>query len=187
MLTKKQKLLDKIAVDIANCKECQHGKVGKAVPGEGNADASIVFLGEAPGKQEAASGRPFIGRSGKFLRQMLAEVGISEDEVYITSPVKYLPEYITPTEADVVHGYSHLKKQLDTIQPEVVVLMGRVAALAILKEKITVSAIHGQTRKLGDFTVFFAYHPAAALYNPKLRPELLKDFKKLKVLADKAK
>src|ERR1700685_3374875 len=100
----KQKELDRLAREIENCKICKIGKNGKAVPGEGNPDAKIAFIGEAPGKQEAVIGRPFIGRSGQLLRSLIREIGLKEDEVYITSPVKYLPERGTPTSEDIAHG-----------------------------------------------------------------------------------
>src|SRR5581483_12509208 len=95
--SQKQKALDKIAKEIENCQVCQEDKIGIAVPGEGDPDADIVFLGEAPGKQEAQTGRPFIGRSGKLLRIVIKDAGIKEEDVYITSAVKYLPKRGTPT------------------------------------------------------------------------------------------
>src|SRR2546425_9448635 len=104
----KQTQLDKISKEIELCKVCKVGKTGKAVPGEGNPDAKIVFLGEAPGKKEAETGRPFVGRSGQLLRSLIKEVGLKEDEVYITSPVKYLPLRGTPTPQDIAHGKTHL-------------------------------------------------------------------------------
>ncbi len=178
----KQKQLDAIARKIETCAICKKDKIGKAVPGEGNADADIVFIGEAPGKQEAETGRPFIGRSGKLLRALIAEAGLKEEQVFITSPVKYLPKYVTPTEADVDHGRTHLFAQLDIIEPKIIVLLGRVAALAVLKKNISVAKEHGKILKQEDKTYLFAYHPAAPLYSPKLREELVKDFKKLKRL-----
>ena len=84
----KQKALDKIAKEIENCKICKQGKVGKAVPGEGSADASIVFLGEAPGKKEAAEGRPFIGPAGKVLRGLIKEADLKDGKF---SPLRVIP------------------------------------------------------------------------------------------------
>src|SRR5580704_5798504 len=100
----KQQALDKIAKEIENCKLCKVGKNGMAVPGEGNPDAAIAFIGEAPGRQEAATGRPFIGRSGQLLRSLIRGIGLNEEDVYITSPVKYLPDRGTPTSQDIAHG-----------------------------------------------------------------------------------
>jgi uracil-DNA glycosylase family 4 len=181
----KQKALAKIAKEIENCKICKIGKVGKAVPGEGDANADIVFLGEAPGKKEAETGRPFIGRAGKLLRQMLLEVGIKDEDVYITSPVKYLPEYVTPTDEDIAHGRTHLFKQLKVIEPKIVVLMGNTAVKAVLQEKLHIAKVHGTIVKRDGLTYLITYHPAAPLYAPKLREELKKDFSNLKKLTKK--
>src|SRR5690348_2310114 len=109
--------LERIASEIEKCKICQKASSGKAVPGEGNPDADVVFLGEAPGKTEAATGRPFIGRSGQLLRKLIRDAGFKEEDVYITSPVKYLPDRGTPDAAQIAHGRSHLSKQLAVIQP----------------------------------------------------------------------
>ena len=115
----KQAELDKISRDIENCITCKIGKHGKAVPGEGNPDADIMFVGEAPGRNEAEIGRPFIGRSGKLLRKLINEAGLAESEVYITSPVKYLPDYVTPKPSDIAHGKTHFDKQVEVIDPKI--------------------------------------------------------------------
>ncbi len=177
----KQEALDAIAAEIAICKICQKNKIGVAVPGEGSPDAQIVFLGEAPGKQEAVSGRPFIGRSGKVLRELISELGLTPEEVFITSPVKYLPEYVTPTPEDIAHGKIHLEKQLAVIEPSVIVLLGRVAALAALGNVGAVLKNHGTVIEQNGRNYFITIHPAAPLYAPKLKPVLVADFEKLKL------
>lgn len=176
----KQKALDKIAKQIEKCKICKLGKIGKAVPGEGDPDADIVFIGEAPGKKEAASGRPFVGRAGKVLRALIKEVGLKDENVFITSPVKYLPEYVTPKPEDIAHGRIHLFKQFAIIQPKIVVLMGNVATQAVLHEKFFIAKDHGKIIKQDGITYLISYHPAAPLYNPNLRAEIKKDFYRLK-------
>jgi uracil-DNA glycosylase family 4 len=186
----KQKELDKIAKEIENCKICKIGKNGKAVPGEGNPDADVVFIGEAPGRQEAASGRPFIGRSGQLLRSLIRGIGLDDEkDVYITSPVKYLPDRGTPTSQDIAHGRIHLMKQFAIIQPKVVMLLGRVAAEGVLEKKVKVASEHGQVIEEmhlpsgGQVKYFLTLHPAAALRFPnKYKPLLEEDFKKLKKL-----
>ncbi|HYF05142.1 MAG TPA: uracil-DNA glycosylase [Patescibacteria group bacterium] len=180
--SKNDKELTEVAKEIANCAECKAGKGGMPVPGEGNSSAQVVFLGEAPGKIEARTGRPFVGSSGKLLRKLIAEAGLKEDKVFITSPVKYLPSYVTPTPEDVAHGRTHLEKQLAIIKPKIIVLLGRVAALAMLKSHVPVAQRHGEIIKEKRYSFFLTYHPAAALYNPKLKSELSKDFKKIKRL-----
>lgn len=175
----KRKALEQIAQEIEECEICKVGKSGKSVPGEGNPDADIIFIGEAPGKQEALSGRPFIGRSGKFLRLQIQAVGLKEEDVYITSPVKYLPDRGTPTPADIAHGRIHLMKQFDVIQPKIIVLMGNVAAQGVLEEKVPVMTRHGTTLEKEGKTYFLTLHPAAAIRFLKFRKLFEADFQKL--------
>lgn len=175
--------LEKIAEEIENCKECKLGKSGKAVVGEGNPDAEIVFVGEAPGRQEAASGRPFIGRSGQLLRKLIRESGLKEEDIFITSPVKYLPDRGTPTAADITHAKTHFDKQIKIINPKILVLLGNSAIKATLGEKIAVTKIHGQIlrRNQDDNREYFiTFHPAAGLRFPPLKKLIEKDFEKLK-------
>lgn len=178
----KEEELQKIALEIENCKICKIGKQGKAVPGEGSADADIMFVGEAPGRTEAEIGRPFIGRSGKLLRKLIKEAGLKEDDVYITSPVKYLPDYVTPTPSDIAHGKTHFDKQVKVIDPKIIVLLGRVAALAVLNKNISVVKEHGEIIEEKGRKYFITVHPAAALRFKKMKAILEEDFKKLKDL-----
>jgi len=183
----KQKALDQIAKEIEQCAECKVGKGGKAVPGEGNPDADIVFIGEAPGKNEAIVGRPFIGRSGKLLRTLIQEAGLKEEDIFITSPVKYLPDRGTPTPDDIKHGKIHLDKQLDVIEPKFIVLLGSVASKALLESKVFVAKDHGRLFERNGRTYFLTYHPAAALRFQKNKPFLVEDFKKLNKLLERVK
>jgi uracil-DNA glycosylase len=180
MQDKTQKL-QKIAHEIEKCSICKEGKIGIAVPGEGNPNARIVFIGEAPGKTESKTGKPFIGRSGKLLRSMIKDIlGIDDErDVYITSPVKYLPEKGTPTPAEIAHGKTHLDKQLDIINPKLIVLMGSVAAQGVLEEKIPVKTEHGHVISKNGKAYFITVHPAAGLRFPPLRKIFIEDFQKL--------
>lgn len=184
----KQKEMDEVAREIENCKVCKIGKSGKAVVGEGSLDSKIVFIGEAPGKNEAIVGRPFIGRSGKLLRSMITSIGLLESEVYITSPVKYLPDRGTPTSLDIAHGRIHLMRQFEIIKPKFVVLLGRVAAEGVLEKKVAVVKEHGQiiAHSIGsgfETKYFLTLHPAAVLRFPgKYKLEFEKDFNKIKSL-----
>ncbi|MBI5044562.1 MAG: uracil-DNA glycosylase [Candidatus Levybacteria bacterium] len=189
----KQRAMDEIAKEIESCKVCKENKSGMAVPGEGNPDADIVFIGEAPGKTEAATGRPFIGRSGQLLRSLIREIGFDDQEdVYITSPVKYLPDRGTPTSDDIAHGREHLMKQFEIIQPKFVVLLGRVAAEGVLQRKVFVTKDRGHIIEEKDpsassgqagIKYFLTYHPAAALRFPnKFKPFLKEDFLRVKTL-----
>jgi uracil-DNA glycosylase len=176
----KARALEKISLEIENCKICKIGKSGLAVPGEGNPDAEIVFIGEAPGKTEANTGRPFVGRSGQLLRRLINEAGLKEENIYITSPVKYFPNRGTPTSSDIAHGKIHLDKQLKVIAPKFIVLLGSVAVLAVLGEKLPIMKIHGQIIEKDDRRYFISLHPAAGLRNPSVLPLFIADFKTLK-------
>lgn len=171
--------LHKIAIEIENCVTCKVGKNGMAVPGEGHADADIMFVGEAPGRTEAATGRPFVGRSGKLLRKLINESGLKESDVYITSPVKYLPDYITPKPSDIAHGKKHFDQQVDIIAPKIIVLLGRVACLAVLNKHVSVVLDHGKILEENGKKYFITVHPAAALRFKKMKATLEVDFKKL--------
>ena len=181
-MDKKRAVLAQIAKEIERCRICKQGKSGMAVPGEGNPDADIMFIGEAPGRQEAKTGRPFIGRSGQLLRSLIVESGLTEEDVFITSPVKYLPDRGTPTPKDVAHGRTHLAKQLAVIEPKILVLLGAVAALGVLEEKIPIVKRHGEIIEKDGRKYFITFHPAAALRFPKLKTLLLADFQKLRKL-----
>jgi DNA polymerase len=179
----KQKALDKIAKQIAACRICRQDKIGLPVPGEGNSNAKIVFIGEAPGKTEAKTGKPFVGRSGKLLRELIRSVGLDDmRDVYITSPVKYLPKHGTPTPAEIRHGRQHLNDQMAVIRPKLMVLMGSTAVQAVLEEKVPVLSRHGQIVERAGQRFFLTLHPAAALRFQKFKALILKDFKKLKKL-----
>jgi uracil-DNA glycosylase len=185
-MTKQDKELQKVTESILSCQVCNRNKKGLLVPGEGSSKADIVFVGEAPGKEEIKTGRPFIGRAGKVLRELIASVGLTPEDVFITSAVKYLPKtYITPKPIDIAHGQKHLLAQLEVIKPKVIVILGNTSALSLLHEKFAISQAHGKVIKQKDLNYFISYHPAAPLYSPKLREVIFKDFKKLKRLIRK--
>lgn len=184
----KQELLEKEAVKIKNCRQCKIAKIGKAVPGEGNPNAKVVFIGEAPGKTESQTGRPFVGRSGKYLRQLIGQIGLSEDEVFITSPVKYLPATTrslvgrggpksgTPSKSEISHGTTHLIKQLKIINPKLIVLLGNVAYKALIDQSATINKYHGQIIKKEGKKYFPTFHPAAAIRFQKIKNLISQDF-----------
>lgn len=181
-MTDKKKEMEKIAKEIESCKVCKAGKSGKAVVGEGSLDSEIIFIGEAPGKTEAETGRPFVGRSGKLLRSMITSIGLLEKDVYITSPVKYLPDRGTPTSEDIAHGRIHLMKQFEIIKPKIVVLLGRVAAEGVLEIKVQVTREHGKIiSEENGIKYFLTLHPAAVLRFPwKFKKDFEVDFDLIK-------
>lgn len=187
----KTKNLAKIAKEIEKCEICRVGKSGKAVPGEGSPDAKIVFVGEAPGRTESLTGRPFVGRSGRYLRSKIYDLGFKDKDVFITSPVKYLPDNGTPSKSEIEHGMVHLLKQLEiiskslkpsVIKPKIIVLMGAVACYGVLREKISTVKRHGEVILRDNLIYLITVHPAAAIRFPKVRKLFDLDFRKLKQL-----
>jgi DNA polymerase len=176
----KRNELQVIAQQIEQCALCRVKKIGKAVPGEGSVDARVIFVGEAPGKTEAETGRPFVGRSGKLLRKMIVDIGLKEEDVFITSAVKYLPEHVTPKSAEIEHGRKHLFKQLEVINPDIVVLLGRFAALSVLGINLAIAKEHGKIVEKDGRRYLIAYHPAAVLYSQAAKGKLEEDFECLK-------
>lgn len=159
-----------------------------AVIGEGNANASIMFIGEAPGEREAKTGRPFVGGSGKVLDELLALIGLARQDIYITNVVKDRPPKNRDPKPDEIALYTpFLVRQLDIIQPKVIATLGRFAmdfmlAHFDLPEKgQKISALHGQRLKTqasyGEVVVVPLYHPAVALYNRNQRSTLEDDFR----------
>lgn len=164
----------------------------QAVPGEGSASADIIFIGEAPGKNEDLQGVPFIGAAGKFLALMLASIGLKREDIYITNIVKYRPpNNRDPLPDEILACEEWLHKQIKIIQPKIIVTLGRHAMEHFIPGK-KISEVHGQSFQktfpgLGTQTFFVLYHPAAALYNGSLRATLLKDFKKIPNIIKKIK
>lgn len=172
------KRLEKIAKEIAKCKECKRNKYGLPVPGEGDPDAKIVFIGMCPGREESKVGKPFVGRSGRFLTQQLKAIGIERKDVYIISPVKYYPGKRILRKKEIQHGMIHTFKQLKIIKPKIVVLLGKVALEALLDKK-KLDKLHGKIIKKGGITYIPTFHPSAAMRFPKIRKQFVKDFKKI--------
>lgn len=156
-----------------------------AVPGEGSRAADIMFIGEGPGQREDESGRPFVGPAGKFLTEMLADIGLQRGDVFITNVVKCRPpgnRDPLPQEVTACSGW--LKAQIAAIGPRVLVLLGRHALQRFIPGA-RISAEHGQIRRFGSISVMPMYHPAAALHNPGLRGACLDDFRRLRQFLEK--
>jgi uracil-DNA glycosylase len=144
--------------------------------GVGNPDADIMFVGEAPGKQEDLKGEPFVGAAGKFLNEMLESIGLQRADVYISNIVKYRPpENRDPTPEEIEVFKPYLLKQIEVIRPKLVVFLGRHAMSVFLPE-LKISQAHGQPVRKGGQVYLPLFHPAAALYNPAQRETLLEDF-----------
>ena len=171
--------------------ECELKKTAtQGVPGDGNPDAEIVFIGEAPGRSEDIQGRPFVGAAGKFLEEMLSQINLKREEIYITNIVKYRPPNNRdplPEEKSACREW--LLEELKTISPKLIVFLGRHAMNNFFPD-LQISSAHGKLlikSFKGIFTKYFypLYHPAAALYDGSMREVLMEDFKKIpKVLKE---
>jgi uracil-DNA glycosylase family 4 len=172
--------LARIAAEVNVCTLCRlhHGTI-KAVPGEGPADAKIMFIGEAPGFNEDRQGRPFVGAAGKFLEELLALAGLRRGDVFIANVVKHRPPNNRDPELDEIAACAgYLERQIATINPRVIVTLGRFSMSRWFQgEKI--SRIHGQPKQVGGRLIVPMMHPAAALHQPQNRPLIEADFRRL--------
>ncbi|HSS62467.1 MAG TPA: uracil-DNA glycosylase [Candidatus Limnocylindrales bacterium] len=171
---------------IRACKNCSlHATRTQAVPGIGPAPTNIMIVGEAPGFNEDRQGEPFVGAAGKLLDTLLARIGLSRADVYITNVLKCRPPMNRdplPNEVEACSPY--LKQQLDLIQPKVVLILGRHALERLMPGQGSISRIHGSLIRRGDVAYVPLYHPAAALHNGSLVADLERDFDALKRYLD---
>ncbi len=180
--------LAQISDDIRGCRACVlHEGTRQAVPGEGNPDAEIMLIGEAPGQNEDVQGRPFVGASGQFLTEMLRQNGLRREDVFIANVVKHRPpSNRDPLPDEIEACASFLSRQIQAIDPLVIITLGRFSLARFFPgEKI--SQIHGQPRKIGGRTVIPLYHPAAALHQGALRKVLEADFAMVPGIVDIAR
>jgi uracil-DNA glycosylase family 4 len=153
--------------------------------GVGSPDAQLMFVGEAPGKNEDLQGEPFVGAAGKFLNEMLAGIGLKRSDVYISNIVKYRPpENRDPTPEEIEAFVPYLKRQIEVIRPKLVVFLGRHSMNVFLPE-LKISQAHGQPVRKGGQVYLPLFHPAAALYNPAMRETLLEDFQLIPAILKK--
>ncbi len=158
--------------------------------GDGNPRSKIVFIGEAPGKDEDAQGKPFVGRSGKFLSEMLELIKLKRENIYITNTVKYRPPNNRDPEPDEIAAcLPWLIEELNFIQPVVIIPLGRHAMNRFFPTEM-ISKVHGKLlhKKIPGITTeyfFPLYHPASALYNGSIRETLIEDFKKIPLVLKK--
>src|SRR3989344_6324728 len=181
--------LDKVKNKWLSDCTCELKKTAtQGVPGHGNPEAKVVFIGEAPGRDEDREGLPFVGAAGKFLNEMLASINLKREDVYITNVVKYRPPTNRdPSPEEVASCAGWLREELQIIKPTLIVFLGRHALQHYFPNE-RISDVHGKILKkktrIGSF--FFAlYHPAAALYNGSMREVLLEDFKKIPLVLGK--
>lgn len=189
----KQAALEQIASDIIEQKTCPElaESATQLVLGDGNLDADIVLIGEAPGKKEDEQGLPFVGASGRFLNEMLERAGLARGDVYITNIVKYRPpNNRDPSPAEKTAFWPFLSRQLEIIDPKIIVTLGRHSMEFFLPDA-KISEVHGHAvrkkvtfhdAKQHEWLIMPLYHPAAALYNGSMRQTLIDDFLSVKQL-----
>ncbi len=172
--------LPDLAAQIKVCTRCDLSKSrSQAVPGEGPANAKIMFIGEGPGFYEDQQGRPFVGPSGQFLNQLLGSINMKREDVFIANVVKCRPPQNRDPQPDEIEACRvWLDKQIAIIKPKVIVTISRYAMARWFPNK-KISEIHGKAQRFGDLVVVAMYHPAAALHQHSLRKVLEEDFKKL--------
>jgi len=185
--TEKAKALAEIAAAIEANGVTPHLKktATQLVFGVGNPDSEVVFVGEAPGKNEDLQGEPFVGAAGKFLNEMLAGIGMERRDIYITNIVKYRPpDNRDPTPEEIEEFIPYLKQQLVVIRPKLVAFLGRHSMNVFLPE-LRISQAHGKPVRKGGQVYLPLFHPAAALYNGGMRQKLMDDFNLIPMILKK--
>jgi DNA polymerase len=170
---------------IRECTQCRlHKSRRNAVPGEGNPDADLMFIGEAPGAKEDETGRPFCGAAGDYFDEILDEAGIERPDVFITSSVKCRPPNNRNPRRDELETCDNLwlERQAELVDPGLIVLLGKVAARQVLGATGRLADLHGQVRELDGRRAMITYHPAAGMRFPVPDEGIRQDFRLLKEL-----
>lgn len=183
----KKDIFKEIEKEVINCKKCElHKNRTNTVFGEGSVDANLMFVGEAPGRDEDIQGRPFVGRAGRLLRDLLKEVGIDIGDVYIANCLKCRPpNNRDPLPEELVSCFGYLKKQIEIINPRVIATLGRYSTYELTNQKGTLGTLRGRVFYYQGIRVVPLYHPAYLLRNPKAVEIFLDDLKKVKELLEK--
>ena len=174
--------LEEIEEEIRNCKKCDLWKSRKnPVVGEGSTNAEILLIGEAPGYWEDVKGKPFVGKAGQFLNELLASIGLKRKEIYITNILKCRPpNNRNPLRCEIQACTPYLDRQIEYINPKVIITLGNFATSYILNKygfgSEPIGKIHGRIYR-DDKVIIPMYHPATAVYNPRMKKTLLEDFK----------
>jgi uracil-DNA glycosylase len=181
-------VIKEIAGQVSVCVLCGLSTTRtNAVPGEGPVNAEIMFIGEGPGFNEDRQGRPFVGAAGKLLSDLLAKAELKREDVFITNVVKCRPpENRDPQPNELLACRPYLMRQIETINPHVIVTLGRYS-MAVFLPDARISSIHGQARLVQGKIIVPMYHPAAALHQPLIKPTIEHDFANLKETLRKAR
>jgi DNA polymerase len=177
---KPEQELEAVDAEVRACTKCPlHAGRKNAVPGEGPAQAEILFIGEGPGFHENEQGRPFVGAAGKFLEELLAGIGLTREQVFICNVVKCRPPgNRDPLPEEMQACASYLDRQIAAINPRVIVTLGRFS-MAHYFPGARIGELHGRARPVDGRMVMAMYHPAAALHQPSLRRTIEEDFSRL--------
>lgn len=180
--------LTELHAEIERCKNCELARHRtKVVPGEGPEDATILFIGEAPGWYEDQSGRPFVGSAGQFLEQLIGMIGLKRNQVFIANVIKCRPpENRDPLPGEIQACSKWLERQMELLKPKVVVTLGRYSMAKYFPGE-SISKVHGRSKRIGNTTYFAMYHPAAALHQGNLRKVIEADILKLPAVLAEAK
>lgn len=173
--------LGEIRSVMGDCRACQLCQTRtNIVFGVGNPHARVMFVGEAPGKNEDLQGEPFVGRAGENLNRILSLAGLEREDIYIANVLKCRPPQNRNPQADEVLACSpYLREQIRSIWPDVIVTLGNPASHFVLKTEVGITKLRGRFHQMGHFTVMPTFHPAAALRNPAWQALLEQDFRML--------
>ena len=180
-------ILREVATEVGVCTKCNLCKTRtKAVPGEGNVNARVLFIGEGPGFHEDRQGRPFVGPAGQFLDELLGSINLKRGDVFITNVVKCRPPgNRDPLPEEISACDSYLDRQIAAIKPQVIVTLGRYSMAKFFGGE-TISSIHGRARKKDGYICIAMYHPAAGLHQASLKDVIRDDFKKIPLIIAEA-
>ena len=170
--------LDELRVQVESCRRCPlcDGRT-QTVFGVGNPHARVMFIGEAPGKNEDLQGEPFVGAAGHYLNELLGCAGLRREDVFIANVLKCRPPgNRDPRPEEIQTCTPFLREQTRTIDPEVLVTLGKFSTQFVLKTQVGITRLHGRVQRAGKFLVFPLFHPAAALYDGAKREALENDF-----------
>ena len=172
---------DELYQTCMTCRKCPLAETRtNVVFGEGARDAEVMFIGEGPGEQEDLTGRPFVGRGGKFLDEMLAMIDLDRSKIFIGNMVKCRPPKNRdplPAEQEACIGY--LRNQVALIRPKIIVCLGRIAAIKLIRADYKITKEHGQWVEKAGVSMTAIFHPAALLRDPRKRPETFEDLKSI--------
>ena len=174
---------DALYEECIHCQKCGLAETRtNVVFGEGDRDAEVMFIGEGPGEQEDRTGRPFVGRAGQLLDDMLAMIDLKREKVFIGNMVKCRPpQNRDPLNIEQEACIGYLRNQVALLKPKIIVCLGRIAAMKLIKEDFKITREHGQWIEKAGVWMMAMYHPSALLRDPRKRPESFEDLKSLQV------